>query len=334
MFNYSGIPTNEPIAHINSYIAAKKIKSLSTLKSNLLLFITAIIWGLSFVAQRAGMEDIGPFAFNGIRFALGSLSLLPLIYFQRKSRPSVKKINRKNILQAGLFTGLMLFGGASLQQVGMVYTTAGNGGFITSLYVIIVPVLGLFWRHKISKLTWIGGFLAVLGLYFLSVTDGFNLAFGDGLVLLSAFFWAGHVLLIGHFSKKVDVLVLAALQFAVVAVLSLVVSSFIETTHWGNIQAAALPILYGGLMSVGLAYTLQVIAQQKARPAHAAIILSLESLFAAIGGIVILNESLSLRIGIGGILMLTGVIVSQLKIPSPNNKAKQKTGHCTNKVKQ
>lgn len=288
---------------------------MSTFKSNLLLLLTAIIWGLAFVAQRAGMEDIGPFAFNGIRFALGSLSLLPLIYFQRKRRkPLTRKAKRKAMLQAGLITGLALFAGASLQQIGMVYTTAGNGGFITSLYVIIVPVLGLFWRHKISKLTWIGGLLAVVGLYFLSATESFSLDLGDALVLVSAFFWAGHVLLIGHYSKKTDVLVLAALQFTLVAVLSLLVSFLIETTHWANVQAAAIPILYGGLMSVGVAYTLQVIAQQKAQPAHAAIILSLESLFAAIGGILILNEALSFRIALGGVLMLAGVIVSQLKL--------------------
>lgn len=292
------------------------------LRSNILLFITAIIWGLAFVAQRAGMEDIGPFAFNGIRFALGSLSLVPLIYFQQKKSKSGKKISSpKNRIFAGLITGLVLFAGASLQQIGMVYTTAGNGGFITSLYVILVPVLGLFWKQKINKQTWIGGLLAVLGLFFLSVTENFTMAFGDGLVLISAIFWAGHVLLIGHFSKKEDVLILAALQFAVVAVLSIVVSLLTETTHWENIQAAAIPILYGGLMSVGVAYTLQVIAQQKARPAHAAIILSLESLFAAIGGILILNETLSTRIGIGGLLMLSGVIISQLKRKS-NNKLK------------
>ena len=288
---------------------------MSTFKSNLLLFITAIIWGLSFVAQRAGMEDIGPFAFNGIRFALGSISLLPLIYFQkRKSQPSAEKVSNKKMLSAGLLTGLVLFAGASLQQIGMVYTTAGNGGFITSMYVIIVPLLGLFWRHKISKLTWVGGLLAVLGLYFLSVGESFTLALGDALVLASAFFWAGHVLLIGHYSKKTDVLTLAALQFAVVAVLSLMVSAVIETTQWENVQAAAIPILYGGLMSVGVAYTLQIIAQQKAHPAHAAIILSLESLFAAVGGILILQEALTFRIAIGGLLMLSGVIVSQLKL--------------------
>ena len=292
----------------------KKTISLSTFKSNLLLFVTAIIWGLAFVAQRAGMEDIGPFAFNGIRFALGSVSLLPLIYFQRRNKPATtKKANQKDILIGGLATGMVLFAGASLQQVGMVYTTAGNGGFITSLYVIIVPVLGLFWHHKISKLTWVGVLFAVSGLYLLSVKGGFVLALGDSLVFASTFFWAGHVLLIGHFSKKTDVLVLAAFQFAVVAVLSLAVSYLTETTNLGNVRAAAIPILYGGLMSVGVAYTLQVIAQQKARPAHAAIILSLESLFAATGGIVLLNEPLNLRFAFGGLLMLAGVIVSQLK---------------------
>jgi drug/metabolite transporter (DMT)-like permease len=293
---------------------SKKI-ALSTSKSNLLLFLTAIIWGLAFVAQRAGMEDIGPFAFNGIRFALGSVSLLPLIYFQRrKSRAAKQKTSTKQLLQIGLLTGVVLFTAASLQQIGMVYTTAGNGGFITSLYVIIVPVLGLFWRHKISKLTWIGGLLAVLGLYFLSVNDRFTLALGDALVLVSAFFWAGHVLLIGHYSRKADVLTLAAMQFVVVAVLSLGVSSVTEITQWENVRAAAIPILYGGLMSVGVAYTLQLIAQRKAAPAHAAIILSLESLFAALGGILILHEALTFRITLGGLLMLAGVIVSQLKV--------------------
>ena len=301
----------------SNYSLSSPVKStaLSTFRSNLLLFLTAIIWGLAFVAQRAGMEDIGPFAFNGIRFALGSISLLPLIYFQKRNQQAVvQKPDRMQILLPGLLTGIVLFAAASLQQIGMVYTTAGNGGFITSLYVIIVPALGLFWDHKISKLTWIGGLLAVVGLYFLSVGENFSLALGDALVLASAFFWAGHVLLIGHYSKKTDVLTLAAIQFAVVAVLSLMVSAVMETTQWENVYAAAIPILYGGLMSVGVAYTIQIIAQQKARPAHAAIILSLESLFAAIGGILILNEALTFRIALGGILMLSGVIVSQLKI--------------------
>jgi len=318
-----------PLKILKGFWVFLKAVALSIFKSNLLLFFTAIIWGLAFVAQRAGMEDIGPFAFNGIRFALGSLSLLPLIYFQRRKRQSSKKNAKHNMLQAGIFSGLVLFAGASLQQIGMVYTTAGNGGFITSLYVIIVPVLGLFWRHKVSKLTWIGGLLAVLGLYFLSVSEGFTLALGDGLVLASAFFWAGHVLLIGHYSMRIDVLTLAAVQFTVVAILSLLVSFFFENTNWENVEAAAIPILYGGLMSVGVAYTLQIIAQQKARPAHAAIILGLESLFAAIGGILILNEALSFRIAVGGLLMLAGVIVSQLKISSPNNKCKQISQDCT-----
>jgi drug/metabolite transporter (DMT)-like permease len=256
-----------------------------------------------------------PFAFNGIRFALGSVSLLPLIYIQKKKRkPSSRTKSRKPMIKAGLLTGLVLFVSSAFQQIGMVYTTAGNGGFITSLYVILVPVLGLFWRHKISKLTWIGGLLAVVGLYFLSVSENFSLALGDALVLVSAFFWAGHVLLIGYYSKKTDVLTLSSMQFVVVTILSLFVSAMFETTEWENVQAAAIPILYGGLMSVGVAYTLQIIAQQKAHPAHAAIILSLESLFAAIGGILILNEVLSIRIAIGGLLMLAGVIVSQLKI--------------------
>ena len=290
---------------------------LSTLKANILLLITAIIWGLAFVAQRSGMESMGPFGFNGIRFGLGSLSLIPLILFQKHAKRTAQKESiPQRYFFGGIVCGLVLFAGASLQQVGMVYTTAGNGGFITSLYVILVPVLGLFWHHKINRLTWFGAMLAVFGLYFLSVTEGFKLAPGDSLVFASAFFWAGHVLLIGFYSRQTSVLVLAAFQFAVVSVLSLLISSQFETTHWSNVQSAAIPILYGGLMSVGVAYTLQVIAQQQAHPSHAAIILSTESLFAAMGGIILLNEPCTFRIVVGGSLMLAGVIVSQIRMPA------------------
>ena len=289
--------------------------SSSVLGHEALLLLTAIIWGLAFVAQRAGMESIGPFAFNGLRFILGSISLLPLFYFfKQKPKQDNATAQPKQTIKGGIISGVVLFIAASLQQVGMVYTTASNGGFITSLYVIIVPVLGLFIGQKVNKQTWGGAAMAVAGLYLLSVQDGFSINPGDLFVFASAFFWAAHLIIIGHYSTKTDVLRLAAMQFAVTGVLSMVVSIIIETTTMSQVIEAGIPILYGGLMSVGVAYTLQIIGQRKALPSHAAIILSLEALFAAIGGWILLSEKLNLQQQLGGMLMLTGLILAQIKI--------------------
>jgi drug/metabolite transporter (DMT)-like permease len=293
----------------------------SILKSDALLLLTAMIWGFAFVAQRVGMNHVGPFTFNGVRFALGSLVLLPLILLNGKS-PRVPEgvlppLGRRRLLFGGTMIGLALFAGASLQQVGLVYTTAGNAGFITGLYVVIVPILGFFWGQRPGAGTWIGAFLAAGGLYLLSITAEFTIAFGDLLELIGAFFWAGHVLLIGWLSPRTDSLKLAFFQYAACSVLSLFTAAMIETITLAGISAAAVPILYGGVMSVGIAYTLQVVAQKSAHPAHAAILLSLEAVFAALGGWVLFGETLSLRGGGGCALMLAGMLVSQLwGIPS------------------
>jgi len=274
-----------------------------------LLLLTASIWGFAFVAQRVGMESVGPYTYNGVRFALGSVSLLPLIAYGRRCggpKPAV------SWLRGGLLAGAVLFVGASLQQVGLMTTTAGKAGFITGLYVVIVPLLGLFWRQRPAAGTWLGAFLAVIGLYLLSVTGDFTVATGDVLELAGAFFWAGHVLLIGWFSPRTDVLKLASVQCAVCSLFSLATAFAIETVTLQGIVAAALPILYGGLFSVGIAYTLQVVAQRHAPPAHTAILLSLEGTFAALGGWLILGESLSLRGLLGAALMLAGMLCSQL----------------------
>ena len=288
----------------------------ATLKSDTLLMLTATIWGFAFVAQRVGMDFVGPFTFNGVRFALGSLSLLPLLFFSRRQRSKIDSIrphpSTKQVLWGGCLAGIALYLGASLQQVGIVYTTAGKAGFITGLYVVIVPILGLLWRQRPGTGTWVGAFLAVVGLYLLSVTETLVIAFGDSLVLVGAFFWAGHVLLLGWLSPKVNPLMLAFLQFAVCSLLSLVTALFTEIITLQAIRQAGLPIFYGGVFSVGIAYTLQVVAQRKARPAHAAIILSLESAFAALGGWLILGEVLSLRGLMGCLLMLAGMLFSQL----------------------
>ena len=286
--------------------------SSRTLLANGLLLLTACIWGFAFVAQRVGMEHLGPFAFNGIRFLLGAASLLPLIYYNRsRGRLAGAPADRAVLLKAGAGIGLMLFAGASLQQIGMVTTTAGNAGFLTGLYVILVPLLGLFWGQRTGAGTWTGALLAVTGMWLLSVQEGFHIVSGDVWVMASAICWAGHVLLVGHLAQRVDVLVLSFLQFVVCGVLSLLVAFLFEEFTLQAVRAAAIPILYGGIMSVGVAYTLQVVGQQWAKASHAAIILSLEGAFAALGGWLLIGETLAGRQLAGCGLMLAGMLASQ-----------------------
>ena len=284
-----------------------------TVRSNFLLLLTATIWGFAFVAQRMGMEHVGPFTFNGVRFALGGLSLLPLLYINRK-RVSVRQTEAISLLWGGALAGVALFLGASLQQIGLVYTTAGKAGFITGLYVVLVPLLGLFWKQKTTTETWLGACLAAIGMYLLSITGQFTIAFGDLLELIGAFFWAGHVLLIGWLTRRMDALRIAFVQFMTCSILSLLAALLTESIKLAGVTAAALPIAYGGLLSVGVAYTLQVVAQRHAHAAHAAIILSLEAVFAAIGGWLLLQETLSLRGIFGCGLMLAGMLLSQLQL--------------------
>lgn len=282
----------------------------NTWQADGLLLVTAVIWGLAFVAQRAGMEHIGPFVFNTVRFALGCLSLLPLVWLRRPDRhqPLLP------LLGGSLAAGILLFGGSSLQQIGLIYTTAGKAGFITGLYIVLVPIIALFWRQKTAPYTWFGATLAVIGLFILSMTDDLTLAFGDLLELIGALFWAGHVLLIGWLCRRIDAIRLALGQFLVCTLLSLGAALIWERFEIQAITAVWIPIAYAGVLSVGVAYTLQVVAQRHAPAAHAAIILSLESVFAALGGWLLLDESLGLRGLVGCTIMLAGMLVSQLPV--------------------
>jgi len=289
------------------------------LKADGLLMLTALIWGAAFVAQRLGMEHVGPFTFNGVRFALGALALQPLIWKMQRTRAREgggTGIASRRIMWCGLAAGCVLFAGAALQQVGIVHTTAGKAGFITGLYVVMVPLFGLALGQRAGTGTWIGALAAAAGLYLLSVNEDFSIAYGDVLELIGAVFWAGHVLLIGKLSPGmdgVDAVKLAAAQFVVCAALSLGAGIAVEPITLAGLSGAAVPILYGGLMSVGVAYTLQVVAQRDADPAHAAIILSLEAVFAAVTGYFMLDEVLSMRAMLGCGLMLGGMLLSQLK---------------------
>jgi len=289
---------------------------IQTLKSDALLLLTSAIWGFAFVAQRIGMDYVGPFTFNAARFALGSLVLLPLILRngiqKNTSRKSTSPAGTKMLIFGGGLLGITVFAAASLQQVGLVYTTAGNAGFITGLYVVIVPILGLFWGQHTNVGTWIGALIATAGLYLLSVTDQFTISFGDMLELVGAFIWAIQILIVGWLSPKIDPLKLAFAEFSACSFLSLVTAFIFEEIALNSLFQATIPILYGGVLSVGVAYTLQVVAQRNAHPAHAAILFSLESVFAAFGGWLILNETIGPRGLIGCTLMLSGMLLSQL----------------------
>ncbi len=289
------------------------MKKQTTL-SNIILLFTAAIWGFAFVAQRVGAQHLGPFAFNGVRFALGGLSLLPLILFIG-AKAGLRKLpgEFKRTIPAGIICGLVLFTAATLQQIGMAHTTAGKAAFITSLYIVIVPFLGVFLKHTINMNTWIGAGISVIGLYLLSVNEQFSVSPGDIFQLIGAFFWAMHILVIGHFVKTFDGLKLSVIQIFTCSILSLAAAMFFEGIPVQGLQQALIPILYGGLASVGIAYTLQIIGQKHSRESHAAIILSMENVFAALGGFLILGESLGLRGGIGCSLMFAGLILSQLK---------------------
>lgn len=281
------------------------------LQSDLVLCVAAVIWGFAFVAQRVGMDYVGPFLFNGIRFALGTLSLLPLLYIRSKGLQK-REETKGTALMGGSVAGVVLFMGASLQQVGLVYTTAGKAGFITGLYVVIVPVLGAFLGQRIRLGSWAGAVVAAVGLYFLSVTEDLHISFGDLLEIGGAFFWAVHVLIIGWLSPKVSSIRICVFQFMTCSILSLATAFLFENIESAGLMKAAVPILYGGFFSVGIAYTLQVVGQKKAPPSHAAIILSLETVFAALGGRLILGETLPLRGLFGCALMFSAMILSQM----------------------
>lgn len=292
--------------------------------NNLQLLLTALIWGSAFVAQSVGMDYIGPFTFNCVRSVLGGLVLLPVIWFMGKrgkggySRtevqvPSVKDDKKdKTLLTGGICCGIALAVASSLQQIGLVYTSAGKAGFITALYIVIVPVMGLLLGKKTGIRTWIGVALAAVGLYFLCITDGFSISTGDLIVLLCAVVFSIHILLIDHFSPKVDGVRLSCIQFFVSGILCAVPMLIVEQPQLGEILVAWQPLLYAGVLSSGVAYTLQIVAQKNTDPAVASLLLSLESVFSVIAGWIILGERLSGREMLGCVLVFAAVVLAQL----------------------
>lgn len=289
------------------------------LKASILLTLAAMIWGLAFVAQRVGSRYVGYFTYTGIRFALGALSLLPLMYIKKKKEKNTSNeytesdsgIDSKTLLKLGITAGFILFAAANLQHRGLEETTAGKAAFITGFYIILVPIFGIFLKQKPDAKTWISAVLALIGLYLISMQENFSISRGDFFVFLSSFFFAAHILLINQYAKSVDTMKLSFVQYSFCSIFSLIAAVIFEEIKISAILEAGIPILYGGIFSVGIAYTLQITGQKHAKAAHAAVIMSLEALFAVIGGALILDESMYIRGYIGCMFMIISVLVSQ-----------------------
>ena len=287
------------------------------LRGNLLLVLTAFIWGVAFVAQTVGMDYVGPFTFGFTRYILGGCVLIPVILFRDRISGISETEDKRTLLIGGTCCGIALFVGSTLQQFGILYTTAGKAGFITALYIVIVPFLGIFMGKMAGKRLWVSVFLVAAGMYFLCINEEFRIGRGELLVFLCAFAFAGHILVIDHFSEKVNGVKMSCVQFFVCGILSAVGMLLFETPSAAAVTGAWIPILYAGVMSSGVAYTLQIVAQKDTDPTVASLIMSLESVFAVLAGWVLLGQKLSLKEILGCVLAFAGIILAQL--PEKNN---------------
>ena len=287
-----------------------------TIQGCLILLLTTVIWGCAVVAQSVGMDHIGPFTFQAVRCLLGVLALLPVIFlFDLKKTDGKNYISRwcdPKLWKAGILCGIALFVASGAQQVGLIDTDAGKAGFLTSMYIVIVPFLGLFFRKKLSPATVLGVLVAVAGLYLVSGAGATGMAPSDMLMVLCAFAFAVQIVLVERLGMDMDGLRLNCVQCLVCSILSAVVMAFTEAPVLGDLINCALPLAYAGCLSMGVAYSLQIIGQQKVDSVPAAIIMSLESVFAALAGWLLLNERMSPRELTGCGLLFTAVILSQI----------------------
>lgn len=289
----------------------KNIKASQWLGAALLL-LTSIIWGLAFVAQSVGMDYVGPFTFNFSRFFVGAIVLLPFVTFNVAKKKTVRKDNIKITILGGVGCGIILFAASGLQQLGVMYTNAvGKAGFITALYIIIVPIIGFFFGKKSKALIWLCVILATLGLYLICVKEEFVFDKADIILTGCAFVFSLHIIFIDYVSPKTDGVVISLIQFFVAGVISLIVAVFTERISFANILNAYIPILYAGVMSCGVAYTLQIIGQKYLEPTKASLVMCLESVFATLGGFVILKEHMTVKELIGCGVVFIAIILAQ-----------------------
>ena len=316
------------------------------LLGNLLLLLTAMIWGTAFVAQRVGMDSIEPITFNAARMWLAAVAIGAVAILTRRNRQnnrqkrqmpkdSEKQINadgaagavtglgdpaqerRRNTLIGGICCGCFLTAASLFQQMGIVYTTAGKAGFITALYMLFVPILSfILFKKKNTWLVWTGVLIGVFGMYLLCITDGFSLTYGDTLVCICALLFSGHILCCDHFVRLGNPLFISAIQFTTVAVISSVAAFIAEEPSWQKVISAAIPILYCGIVSGGIGYTLQMIAQKYTDPTIASLLMSLESVFAVIAGALLLGERMTARELAGCIIMFAAIVLVQIPLPS------------------
>ena len=291
---------------------------------NLVLLLTALIWGCAFVAQSSGMDYVGPFTFQTSRSILGCLVLIPFIFANdavKKKNNTYEKQNPKTLILGGILCGTALTVASGLQQYGMQYSTAGKGAFITAMYIVLVPILGLFMTKKVNPIIWISVILGALGLYLLCIKEDFSLGEGDIYLILCAVAFSFHILIVDHFSAKVDGVKLSCLQFGVMFILSAIFMFMTETPNIADIKAAWLPICYAGIMSCGVGYTLQIVGQKYTEPTVASLLMSLESVFAVIAGIILLKEAPSAKEWLGCASMFAAIIIAQ--IPQKPKEAKK-----------
>ncbi len=286
----------------------------TALRSSFLLFLAAFIWGVAFVAQSVGMDYMGPFSFNGARFLMGSIVLLPLVLYRRKKdkEKQVKRADLKTTLIGGGCCGLALCSAALLQQFGIMYTTVGKAGFITTLYIIIVPIMGIFLKKKVPGKIWLAALIAAVGMYLLCMSESFRLSRGDTYVFICAVLFSVHILVIDYFSPKADGVELSCLQFLTAGVICSVAALILEKPQLSNFVDGIIPLAYAGIMSSGVAYTLQIVGQKDLDPTVASLILSMESVVSMLAGWVLLGQALSPRELFGCLLVFGAVILVQL----------------------
>lgn len=300
--------------------SGQKENKQKSLRSSAMLTLTALIWGVAFVAQSEGMNYVGGFTFNACRFIVGGVVLIPCIFFLRrvngdqwaKLDRSEQAKRRKTGIIGGICCGVFIFLGSTFQQFGIAQTTVGKAGFITSLYIIIVPILGLFLRKKVGLNIWVSVGIAALGMYLLCITEGFAISRGDFLVFVCAIGFSLHILVIDYFSPKADGVVISCAQFFTAGIISGVLMFLFERPTWDAVTAAWAPVLYAGVMSCGVGYTLQVVAQKDVEPTIASLIMSLESVFSLLAGWVLLGQKMSPKELSGCVLVFGAIVLAQV----------------------